>query len=70
MDYIKEKILEFVKNNQENNLDSVDILINFKLLNSDNVLKAMFELEQEKFIKREYSGIRAKYVIFDNVQTV
>jgi hypothetical protein len=68
MDYIKKRVLELISRNE--NLDSVDILYHFRMLNSDHVLEALFELEKDKIVKREYSGIRTKYVVLNHKEII
>jgi len=68
MDYIKKRVLEFISLND--NQDSVDILYHFRMLNSDHVLEALFELEQDKTIKREYSGMRTKYIVLNYKEAI
>lgn len=64
MDYIKRRVLEFIEEND--NQDSVDVIFKFKSLNPDTVLEVLFELEKENIVKREYCGMRTKYVIVNS----
>lgn len=63
--YLENPIYEYIKNNQEKNLDMVDITIYFKLT-PDIIGSVLYDLEQKNKIKREnYFGCRYRYVILE-----
>lgn len=59
---LEQLILDYINRYQKKDLDSLDILINFKDFNSDKVLEAMFNLEKENKIERQAYGIKYRYV--------
>lgn len=64
---MKEKILEYIKNNMPS--DGIDIATELKLDIADTY-QALYELEyNDNLIKRKYSGMRAYYNIIEPINT-
>lgn len=59
---LKEKVYDYIKLNQNNNIDSVDITSNFKDVRVDIVMNVLGELQKEGKIARNGNCISYKYV--------
>jgi len=59
--YLEEIIYEYIKKHQDRNIDSLDIIIHFKLRDT---LITLSSLEEKNRIKREYVyGLNYRYVV-------
>lgn len=62
-DYLKKAIYEYLKNNKDKNVDSVDVCYHFKL-RVDIICTLLNEMENENVIRREnYFGSNYRYIV-------
>lgn len=62
MDYLKQPIIDYIKNNSDRHLDSVDICSHFQL-RVDITMSAIYDLVQDGYITRHTSGLSAWYTV-------
>jgi len=62
--YLKDAVLEYLKDNPDKRLDSVDIVSYFKL-RADFITDALWELEEEGHVTHHYVGLNTHYEVND-----
>jgi len=59
--YLENALYEYIQNHQHENIDTVDMVIHFKL-SADITLEALSNLESKNRVKREHAhGFQYKY---------